>query len=60
MTDTHTEKNTAGDVHVMPNSDPQHVAMVACWCWPVEDEKTKRLKAQGYPTARVWVHQRPS
>ncbi len=53
-------KNTpaqGGEVHVMPNDD-RHVPMRACWCGPVEDEQTKRLIAQGFPSERVWIHQK--
>lgn len=43
------------DVHVMPN-DGKHIDSSSCPCGPKEDERTKRLRAQGVDSARVWVH----
>lgn len=46
-------------VHIMPN-DGKHEVSSACPCGPVEDEQTKRLRAQGFPSMKVWVHRRLS
>jgi hypothetical protein len=54
-----TQKSNGADVHILPDDD-KHIASPSCWCHPVEDEKTKHLRAQGFPTARVWVHFKPS
>jgi hypothetical protein len=43
------------DVHVMPN-DGKHIASPGCPCTPKEDDETRRLRAQGLVSARVWVH----
>lgn len=50
---------TGADVHVMPDDD-QHEADLSCWCAPKEDEKTKRYRAQGGRSARIWIHHRPN
>ena len=49
------DSELSDDVHVMPN-DGTHCTSVECFCRPVEDDETRRLIAQGLPSARVWIH----
>ena len=45
----------ANPVHVLP-ADGKHVVSAECPCKPYPDGPTETLRAQGYPTQRVWIH----